>query len=159
LIFSSDISDLKPVTRQQYDILDNLGIKVMDKIPKKADLIIDGIIGYNINGDPKGRAFLLIDEVNNSGIPVLSLDTPSGLDLNTGIPGDPTVKANTTLTLALPKRGLYKLKATKLVGDLFLADISVPPELYKSIDIQKSSVEGIFTLGPIVRINKLVIFN
>lgn len=159
LILSSDISGMKTVTKQQYDILDKMKIKVIDKIPKKADLIIDGIIGYNINGDPKGRAYELIEEVNKSGIPVLSLDTPSGLDLNTGIPGDPTIKANATLTLALPKRGLYKLKATKLVGDLFLADISVPPQLYKSIDIEESLVEGIFALGPIVKINKLVIFN
>jgi len=48
------------------------------------------------------------------------------------------IHARATLTLALPKTGLLTEAAKKAVGDLYLADISVPPELYKSsgLDIQ-----------------------
>ena len=58
------------------------------------------------------------------------MDTPSGLDLTTGTAYDPSIQADATLTLALPKQGLRSDKAGPLVGELWLADIGVPPELY-----------------------------
>jgi NAD(P)H-hydrate epimerase len=64
---------------------------------------------------------------------VLALDTPSGLDVTTGEPGSPCVHATATLTLALPKTGV--LKATQWVGRVFVADISVPPSVYRRMGI------------------------
>jgi NAD(P)H-hydrate epimerase len=51
------------------------------------------------------------------------------------VPGDPCVRAAATLTLALPKTGLMTPDAKPFIGDLFLADISVPPELYRRIGL------------------------
>ena len=67
--------------------------------------------------------------------PILSLDTPSGLDTTSGTPGSPCIRATATLTLALPKTGLLTPEARAFVGDLYLADISVPPELYRRLGL------------------------
>ncbi len=71
-----------------------------------------------------------IRHVNDAARPVLALDTPSGLNTTTGIPGNPCSRATATMTLALPKIGLMTPQAKPFVGDLYLADIGVPPELY-----------------------------
>lgn len=71
-----------------------------------------------------------ISSANAAGVPILALDTPSGLDLTTGLPGLPCIQATATLTLALPKTGLLQPAARPHVGKLYVADIGVPPELY-----------------------------
>jgi len=158
VLLSSAKGSIKKETKQQLEIIKNLNIPMVDKI-HSADLIMDGMIGYSVSGNPKTKVAELIESVNTSGIPVLSLDTPSGLDLTTGVPGKPTIKANATMTIALPKLGLYKMKASKLIGDLYLADISVPPQVYKSFDIDPSQVAEIFLQGTVIKINKMVVFS
>ena len=159
IVMVSEPDKLKDVTRQQYNILKKMGVSFQDDIDEAADVFIDGMIGYSIQGNPKGRIKEFIEQINGWRIPVVSLDTPSGLNLTTGIPGEPTVKAKATLTLALPKTGLFKHKASKYVGSIYLADISVPPGLYKKIGIEEHSVRKIFSSGTVVKINKVVVFS
>ncbi len=90
------------------------------------ELVIDGLIGYSLQGAPRGPAAALIERFTTP--PILSLDTPSGVDVTNGQVHSPAVKATATLTLALPKAGLWIAAAQ--VGELYLADISVPPALY-----------------------------
>ena len=73
----------------------------------------------------------MIDWANDQMAPILSLDTPSGVDLTTGKIYKPVIQADATLTLALPKIGLFEKTVKKIRGDLYLADISVPPKLYQ----------------------------
>ena len=116
---------------------------------EQPDLILDALIGYGLTGNPRGQTAEWIDWMNRSGSPVLALDAPSGLDTTSGVPGDPCVRATATLTLALPKTGLLAPEARPFVGDLFLADISVPPELYRRIGLV---VPPLFVRDTILRI-------
>jgi NAD(P)H-hydrate epimerase len=75
------------------------------------------------------------------------LDVPSGLDATTGEVGDPCIRATATLTLALPKTGFEA--RTDLVGELYLADISIPPALYAGMGIR---MPPIFAQGSILRL-------
>ena len=75
------------------------------------------------------------------------MDTPSGLDVTTGIPSQPCVRASATLTLALPKIGLLAETARPYVGQLYLADIGVPPEVYQQMGL---SVPPVFASEEIV---------
>jgi NAD(P)H-hydrate epimerase len=93
------------------------------------DLIVDGIIGYNLRGAPRGRAAEMIRWANSQNTPILALDNPSGLNATTGKALDPTIRAAATMTLALPKIGLQKAQK-EIVGEIYLADIGVPPELF-----------------------------
>ncbi|MBK8501546.1 MAG: hypothetical protein IPL46_04685 [Saprospiraceae bacterium] len=90
---------------------------------------MNGIIGYSIKGDPVGSAKKMIEWANAQLAPVLALDTPSGLDLTVGHVHHPTVQAAATLTLALPKSGLFTKEAKEVRGDLYLGNIGVPPEI------------------------------
>ncbi|MBI3957691.1 MAG: NAD(P)H-hydrate epimerase [Chloroflexi bacterium] len=100
-----------------------------------ADLIIDAVIGYGLQGNPTGAAANLIALANSSVAPILSLDAPSGLDTATGHLYSPHIVAAATMTLALPKAGLLTPAARAAVGQLYLADISVPPALYERIGL------------------------
>jgi NAD(P)H-hydrate epimerase len=91
---------------------------------------VDGVIGYSLKGSPEGPAADLIHWANGQDAPVLSLDVPSGVDAETGVALDPAIRASATLTLALPKEGLRAPDAERYVGELYLADIGVPPSLY-----------------------------
>ena len=62
--------------------------------------------------------------------PVLAPDIPSGLDGDSGAAAEPTIQAAVTLTSALPKVGLAQPTARAWVGDLYVADISVPEAVY-----------------------------
>ena len=125
------------VTAHQLDVLQRMNVPVaqaeeMSAIDagSGADLIVDGIIGYSLSGAPRGSAALLIHWANEQPAPILALDTPSGLETTSGTAFDPTVRATATLTLALPKSGLREAEAEAFTGELYLADISVPPALY-----------------------------
>jgi NAD(P)H-hydrate epimerase len=115
------------------------------------DLIIDGIIGYSLKGAPYGSAKELIRWVNAQDAPVLSLDAPSGVDATKGTIFDPAVRATATLTLALPKEGLRAEGVDALVGELYVADISVPPQLYGGPALNLD-VGSLFARDDIVRL-------
>jgi NAD(P)H-hydrate epimerase len=110
-------------------------------------LFVDAILGYSQRGDPRGGAAELIAAAD--GARVLSLDVPSGLELERGLIGRPAVHAEATLTLALPKAALRLDAARPLVGDLYLADISIPAVVYDGLRIPYRSP---FSHGPIVRL-------
>ncbi len=94
-------------------------------------LTIDAVIGYSLGGPPRGAALEMIRWTHTEPAPVLALDVPSGIDSTTGeAPGD-HVTATRTLTLALPKTGLD----TAAVGDLWLADLGIPAEVYRRAGI------------------------
>lgn len=91
-----------------------------------AHIAVDALIGYSLDGPPKGAVADLITFVNTRSELVVSLDVPSGIDATTGeAPGD-HVEAGLTLTLALPKTGLD----VDAVGRLELADIGIPTAVY-----------------------------
>jgi NAD(P)H-hydrate epimerase len=137
---------LGQVSRHQFSILQRMGVDV-DREPTGSGLVLDALLGYSLRGDPRGGAAALIRWANGQGIPVCSLDVPSGLDATTGEVGDPCIRATATLTLALPKTGLEA--RTDLVGELYLADISIPSALYAGMGIR---VPPIFAQGSILRL-------
>ena len=134
---AADPARLKQVPAQQWRVLERLGLKAAADLDLAlADLLVDALIGYGLRGDPRGQAADWIERANASGRPVQSLDTPSGLDTTTGRPGSPCIRATATLTLALPKTGLLAPEARAYVGDLYVADVGVPPELYQRMGIR-----------------------
>ncbi|MFN2506089.1 MAG: NAD(P)H-hydrate epimerase [Acidimicrobiales bacterium] len=146
VVLSHPPEEMSPAARRQLDIISRMGVHTSDE-PLPADLIVDALIGYSLRGDPRSRARALIEWATGAGTPVLSLDTPSGLDVDTGRASQPCVRAGATLTLALPKPGL--VGGSPLVGDLYLADISVPAIVYERLGLQ---VPRLFGEGPIVEL-------
>ncbi len=128
--------DFKGVPAHQLGILSRMQVSIAPPgstaFPSESsdvDLVVDGVIGYSLSGAPHGQAAEMIRWANGHPAPILALDAPSGLDTATGEVFDPAINAAATLTLALPKQGLRSRRAQ--VGELYLADISVPPALYE----------------------------
>jgi NAD(P)H-hydrate epimerase len=121
---------LKEIPARQWQVSRKLGITRSTVDLSNTDLIMDAMLGYGVKGNPRPPLADWIHLANESKLTILSLDTPSGLDTTTGAPGAAYIHASATLTLALPKTGLLTLTAKPFVGDLYLADIGVPPELY-----------------------------
>jgi NAD(P)H-hydrate epimerase len=117
------------ILRQMQLAISSPDSPVPESTAENVDLVVDGIIGYSLSGAPHGQAAEMIIWANQQSAPVLALDTPSGLDTSNGAVFDPVILATATLTLALPKQGLQSRH--QQVGELYLADISVPPDLYE----------------------------
>ena len=153
LITAHPIEDFSGVPAHQLQALLAMGVSITEsgdgwELPS-ADLVIDALIGYGLAGNPRGAAADLIRLANSHPAPILSLDAPSGLDTSNGTVFDPCIKAAATMTLALPKAGLIA-PPEAVVGDLYLADISVPPGLYESLDID---LEPLFSTSRILSVN------
>lgn len=142
---------LKEVPAHQWRILNAMHLTAHSStISETPDLVIDALIGYGLQGNPEGEAARWIEWANAVGCPVLSLDIPSGLNATHGTPGEPCIRAEATLTLALPKIGLLSHEAAPFIGALYLADISVPPALYARLGLD---VRPLFARDTILKLD------
>jgi NAD(P)H-hydrate epimerase len=146
------------VPEHQRRVLEQMGIAGSDRATSveplpahlsQTDLVLDSLIGYSLRGAPREPVASMIRAANSARAPRLALDLPSGLDGDHGIPAVPTIQATLTLTLAWPKAGLLTPAARPYVGDLLLADISVPEAVYHAVGVERGTL---FAAGPIVRI-------
>ncbi len=101
----------------------------------KKSLVIDALIGFGLSGAPRGKVSSVIQEINQSGKNILSVDVPSGFNCKTGKPEDPCIKSHITITFVLPKKGMLLPENRKFIGRLFLADIGASPKIYKALGV------------------------
>lgn len=156
VVLAQPDEEMRGVPRLQLTILRWMAVPIRLEADVTADvlagsdLVIDALIGYSLRGAPHGAVASLIRMANASRRPLLALDIPSGLDGDSGEPSDPTIRATETLTLALPKQGLFTAAARPWVGRLSLADISVPEAVYQRLGL---SVGPIFARGDIIPVD------
>jgi NAD(P)H-hydrate epimerase len=147
--------EFAPIPAHQLMILQRMNVPIvyasaMDKATP-SDLIIDGVIGYSLKGRPRDSAADLILWANAQVVPILALDVPSGIDSNSGAIFAPAIKATATMTLALPKVGFRSPDVEEYVGELYLADISVPTALYAAPTLGLE-VGNLFAESEIIRL-------
>ncbi len=92
---------------------------------KHKDLIIDGILGTGIKPPAREIFSKTIAAVNQSQLPVLSIDTPSGLDTDRGIEVGEVINAQITLTFIAVKKGLVTAAGKSHSGELFLHTLGI----------------------------------
>jgi NAD(P)H-hydrate epimerase len=143
VFLGSERAAFQGVPRHQLDILDHLHLLVreppeleeLDRTLVAAEVVLDALIGYSLHGAPREPIASYIRKANAARRPIIALDIPSGLDGDTGEANEPTIQATRTLTLALPKAGLLQPAARSWVGDIYLADISVPDLVYQRLGL------------------------
>ena len=141
VIMACHPDELIPEVRQQYGVLKSMFVEILhltdslrfEDVIKKSDLAIDALIGYNIDGDPRGRYAEFINFANENAKKILAIDVPTGLNPDTGEPYNPCIKADATITLGLPKKGLLEKRAKDFVGKLYLGDIGIPHEVFEKL--------------------------
>ncbi len=143
---------LRNIPARQWEILQKMGLIVEQVQLESGDLIIDAMIGYGLEGIPRPPVADWIEKANASNTPILALDAPTGLDTTSGAQSELCIRADATLTLALPKTGLILPEAKKWVGELYLGDISVPPELYTEPSLGGQRLGSPFEENTLVRV-------
>ncbi|MBF2037441.1 MAG: NAD(P)H-hydrate epimerase [Leptolyngbyaceae cyanobacterium T60_A2020_046] len=101
----------------------------------RPDLIVDALLGYSLTTAPRGTAAAAIAWANQCSAPTIALDLPSGLHATTGETLGDCIRAATTLTLALPKTGLWPEKT----GPIVLADIGIPARAFQRLGVAYES--------------------
>ncbi|MBP1989094.1 NAD(P)H-hydrate dehydratase [Paenibacillus eucommiae] len=100
------------------------------------DGIIDALLGTGSKGAPRRKYAELITEANESGLPIVSVDIPSGIDADTGEVYIPCIKAKQTISFAFYKRGLLQFPGAAQAGTIEICPIGIPAKLAVKHDIR-----------------------
>jgi NAD(P)H-hydrate epimerase len=97
-------------------------------------LLIDALFGTGLSSPPRDDYAMLIDMMNQSGLPFLAVDVPSGLDCDTGLPLGPScVRATSTITFVAEKTGFANPQSKQYTGEVLIGDIGCPRQLVEDI--------------------------
>lgn len=135
-------TDVQPDPAHHLALLENIGIPIHSYVEnpqaakdeiKRADIIIDSLIGYHLDGAPRGVFAGLIAVMNESRGRVIAYDVPSGADPTTGVCEGVCVAAEVTVTLAVPKKLFETPAGAELSGTVYVADIGIPAVFYDRV--------------------------
>ncbi len=100
----------------------------------EAEVLLDGILGTGFHGEVTGLYRRAIESANRSGIPIIAIDVPSGIDGTTGSIGGVAIDAVETLFLGLPKTGCFVGEAWNYVGKISIYDFGLGSERIDQAD-------------------------
>ncbi|MBO5650086.1 MAG: NAD(P)H-hydrate dehydratase [Selenomonas sp.] len=152
IFLTCEPAHLKTAAARMKKVTDKMGLEVhaleedrdwnrLHLALKFTDAVLDGILGTGIKGELKKKILRLIEEVNEAGRKVLSIDIPSGVDADTGRISTVAVMADMTLTLGLPKVGHLLSPGADMTGQLIVDDIGIPQSLLQSDKIQQTLLD------------------
>ncbi|MBI3721187.1 MAG: NAD(P)H-hydrate epimerase, partial [Fimbriimonas ginsengisoli] len=113
------------------------------------DLIVDGLLGTGVKGEVQGPILEAIQSINRSGVPVIAVDVPSGIECDTGEELGESVWALSTVTFGLPKPFLFQGIGLEHAGHWTVAEIGYPNALLNEpADAQLVEEEWVSSLLP-----------
>ena len=104
-------------------------VKAAERWLAGCDLIIDALLGIGLQGSVRPLQASLITQMNHADTPIVSVDVPSGLNADTGLPQALAVRATQTVTFGLPKQGFFRAQGPRHVGTLLVDEIGIPQRL------------------------------
>ena len=119
-----NLSILKRLTRKIYLIKTKEHLKRISF--SSYSLLVDAIFGIGLKGKVEGIFKAAIEKINSSRGTVISVDVPSGLDANKGVPLGIAVNADYTISLIAPKKGFLSNRARRFTGRLITSHIGFP---------------------------------
>ncbi len=109
-------------------------IDTLEKKPALVEgVVVDGLLGTGLSGEVRPDYAHAIDLINDSGLPVLALDIPSGLCSDSGRTLGTAVRAHCTVTFIGAKQGLFTGAAPEYCGDITLCDLDVPAACFSAV--------------------------
>ncbi|UCH84989.1 MAG: NAD(P)H-hydrate dehydratase [Candidatus Latescibacterota bacterium] len=118
---------LKEINLTRSDWVNLVGRELAD-----SSLVVDGLFGTGLTRALEGAALEIVKRINECGLPVISIDTPSGINGDSGeVLGDAIV-ADGTVTMGCPKLGLTIHPGKSYVGELVIADLGFPDEVVEN---------------------------
>ena len=112
---------------EELDLSGEVNDKVAE-LTSGADMLVDALFGTGLRGELSPEYQKLIEAINGTGVPILAVDTPSGLDCDTGEVLGATIHATYTMTFAAMKKGFVQnQRAKEHTGEIYLGSIGVEP--------------------------------
>lgn len=108
---------------------------------RDCDVVVDALLGTGLQGEVQGVWRAAIEAINDSGLPVLALDLPSGLDADTGAVLGCAVAATATLSFIGLKQGLLTAAGAVQRGELYFVDLDVPAAVYDKVAVAARRLE------------------
>ena len=141
ILLAARSQELQGEPRENLELAAQMGLTLNENVApervleecRRADLVIDALLGTGVRGEVKGAAAEIIAAINRAGRPVLAVDLPSGIDADRGEPAGAAVRADYTVTLGLPKWGLLVGAGAEYAGELTIADIGFPAEVVAAV--------------------------
>ena len=120
VVFRGDLAQLPADAGDAHRAFVGAGGSTVTDIPAgwRGSLIVDGLFGIGLARPLAAEYASLVERVNGSGIPLLALDVPSGLDADTGAARGPTIRAAATATFIALKPGLLTGDGIDFCGDV-----------------------------------------
>lgn len=113
-----------------------------DELELESGFVVDAMLGTGLGGGSVRGAYAdAIELINQSGLPVLALDAPSGLCSDTGRVLGKAIKANHTITFIGLKRGLLTGQGPELCGQLVMSELEIPLSVYQKVNISAAIVD------------------
>ncbi|MCX8059963.1 MAG: NAD(P)H-hydrate dehydratase [Aquificaceae bacterium] len=126
--------ELKGDALVQLKILERLGLRALREAdPSQYELVVDALLGTGFRPPATGEAKRWIEFVNNSGLPVVSVDLPSGLSADSGKSFEPSVRASLTVSFQFPKLCHLLHPASLKCGKLYVANVGIPTWLAQGV--------------------------
>lgn len=123
------------------EILEEEGLALLTDSLLEADVVVDAVFGTGFSGKAEGLYASVIDRMNSSDSPIIAIDCPSGLNVDTGRPEGACVEADLTVTMALLKRGHLLYPGADLCGEVAVVDIGIPLSLVEQQKIRLATLE------------------
>ena len=130
VVFSGDRAKLPPDAADAHRAFIGAGGATVADIPAgwHGSLIVDGLFGIGLARPLAADYASRVERANGSGIPILALDVPSGLDADTGVAPGPTIRAAATATFIALKPGLLTGDGIDCCGDVSIHPLGLEPE-------------------------------
>lgn len=109
-------------------------VSSFQKMLDSSDILIDGIFGTGLKKNISGIHFEVINAMNNISKIKVAIDTPSGLDVDTGAIKKICFKADYTVAFGLPKFGFFVGEGPDYTGRIIIKDIGFPPGIIDKIE-------------------------
>lgn len=108
---------------------------------RDCDLLVDALLGSGLQGELAGEWRAAVEAMNASGLPLLALDIPSGLNADLGTVQGCAVRATRTITFIGLKQGLLTADGPAHCGELHFAGLGVPDTARARVPVQGQRLE------------------
>ena len=139
------VSEITGDARINLEVLGRIGVTVVEIASaqewelhfteiSECDLVVDAILGTGFRGQLSGLLETVVADVNALGVPIVSIDLPTGVSADTHVVEGAAIEASMTVTLGAPKIPLVFPPADSHGGDLVIADIGIPYPVFEELE-------------------------
>ena len=139
------VSEISGDARINLEVLGRIGLTVVEITTaqewelhfteiSECDVVVDAILGTGFRGQLSGLLETVVADVNALGVPIVSIDLPTGVSADTHVVDGTAIEASMTVTLGAPKIPLVFPPADSHGGDLVIADIGIPYPVFEELD-------------------------